>query len=66
MDQQGSFLLLAVEGGLVERRNVVPGAQKDGLTVIQKGLSKGDQVITRGIQRARPGGKVVPEAIQQN
>jgi len=65
-DQQGSYLLLAGKEGLVERRNVVQGFQQGPLTLIRSGLSKDDQVIVRGIQRARPGGKVVAEPVQKN
>jgi RND family efflux transporter MFP subunit len=65
-DQQGNFLLLVKDDGIVERRNVVAGFQRGSLTMIRSGLTKEDKVIVRGIQRARPGGKVVPEALQTN
>ncbi len=65
-DQQGRFLLLAGKDGVVERRNVLVGIQEGGMTMIRSGLSKGDQVIVRGLQRARPGGRVVAEPIQKN
>lgn len=65
-DQQGNFLLLAKDDGIVERRNVIAGFQRGQLTMIRSGLNKDDKVIVRGIQRARPGGKVVPETLETN
>lgn len=65
-DQQGRFLLVVGEDGVVDRKNVVAGFQRDGLTLIRSGIGNDDKVIVRGIQRARPGGKVVTEALQAN
>jgi hypothetical protein len=33
----------------------------DGLRVVREGLAGGDWVITKGLQRARPGSKVAPK-----
>ena len=39
------------------------GQLVDGLRVIDEGLQPGELVIVKGLQRARPGGKVDPEKI---
>ena len=39
------------------------GQLVDGLRVIEEGLQPGERVIVKGLQRARPGGKVDPEII---
>ena len=53
-DQQGSFVLV-VEGGVVQRRNVVLDERVDDKIVVLQGLEEGDQVIVRGLQQVRPG-----------
>jgi multidrug efflux system membrane fusion protein len=39
------------------------GQLVDGLRVIEEGLQPGERLIVKGLQRARPGGKVDPEKI---
>jgi membrane fusion protein (multidrug efflux system) len=53
-DQQGSFVLV-VEGGIVQRRNVVLDERVDDKIVALQGVDEGDQVIVRGLQQVRPG-----------
>ncbi|CAL1241296.1 efflux RND transporter periplasmic adaptor subunit [Candidatus Methylocalor cossyra] len=47
----------------VERRRIVPGPVIDGLRVVSEGLAPSDWVVVEGIQKLRPGAKVVPERI---
>lgn len=62
VDQTGRFVLVVGPDDVVEQRSVVTGElEDDGLRVILKGLSAEDTVIVNGLQRARPGGKVVPK-----
>ncbi len=53
-DQQGSFVL-EVEGGIVQRRNVVLDERVEDRIVVLQGVEQGDQVIVRGLQQVRPG-----------
>ena len=62
-DQRGVYLLVVNAENLVERRSVKTGQRIDGLIVIEDGLQKDDRVVVKGVQRARPGRKVDPEAV---
>lgn len=59
--QQGEFVFLVKGDSTVEVRQVTPGAARDGVTVIEKGLLPGDTVVTDGQLRLVPGGKVAPQ-----
>jgi RND family efflux transporter MFP subunit len=60
-DQTNKFALTVSEDGTVARKTVVLGPMIDGMRVIRTGLATTDTVITKGLQRARPGGKVSPK-----
>jgi len=62
-DQRGVYLMVVNAENLVERRSVKTGQRIDGLIVIEDGLQKDDRVVVKGVQRARPGRKVDPEAV---
>ena len=62
-DQRGTYLMVVNADNLVERRSVQTGQRIDGLIVIEEGLQKGDQVVVKGVQRARPGREVDPETL---
>ena len=62
-DQGGNYLLAVSSDNVVEKRSIRLGQLVDGLRVIEEGLQAGEQVIVKGLQRARPGGKVDPEKI---
>jgi len=62
-DQRGIYLMVVNAENLVERRSVKTGQRIDGLIVIEDGLQKDDRVVVKGVQRARPGRKVDPEAV---
>ena len=53
-DQQGSFVLI-VEGGIVQRRNVVLDERVEDKIVVLQGVEQGEKVIVRGLQQVRPG-----------
>ncbi len=63
-DQSGRFLLVVNSENVVEKRNVRLGQLVDGLRVIEDGLQPDEPVIVKGVQRARPGGKVDPQKIE--
>jgi multidrug efflux system membrane fusion protein len=58
MGQQGYYVFIVKKDNTVESRDVTPGSQKDDLTVIEKGVSVGDTVVTDGQLRLSPGAKV--------
>jgi RND family efflux transporter MFP subunit len=62
-DQRGRYVLIvAGEKNLVERRDVTVGPVVERMRVIEAGLNGDERIITNGLQRARPGAPVSPEA----
>lgn len=59
-DQLGRYVLTVDASGTVQRRPVRVTATVDGFRPIEEGLTGDEQVIVRGLLRARPGGKVTP------
>ena len=57
-DQTQKYVYVVADDGTVARRNVQLGPLEAGLRVVRLGISGGDWVIVRGLQRARPGIKV--------
>ena len=60
-DQTNKFVYAVAEDGTVARKAIVLGPVIDGLRVIRTGIAATDWIITKGIQRARPGAKVTPK-----
>ena len=60
-DQTNKFVFVVGEDGTVARRNVKLGPLYEGMRVVREGVGSEDWVIVRGLQRARPGGKVTPK-----
>jgi multidrug efflux system membrane fusion protein len=56
--QQGQYVYV-VKGDVAELRPVTAGTDYQGLTVIEKGLEPGEQVVTDGQMRLKPGARVV-------
>src|SRR6266566_2480640 len=64
-DQSRKVVMTVKEDGTVEPKVVRPGPMTDdGLRIIRSGLMTTDRVIINGLVRARPGGKVTPQAGQ--
>ena len=59
-DQQGSFALAITADKKVEQKYVELGQQIDTNFVVTKGLEEGEEVITEGLQKVRPGVVVNP------
>jgi membrane fusion protein (multidrug efflux system) len=60
VDQQGGTSVLVVKADdSVEARSVALGASHDGMQQVTSGLASGERVIVDGVQKARPGQKVV-------
>lgn len=60
-DQARRIVMVVDEEGTVSAKLVEPGALYRGLRVIRSGLEPDDMIIVSGVQRARPGGKVLPQ-----
>jgi membrane fusion protein, multidrug efflux system len=56
--QNGEFIYVVKPDQTVEQRPVAIGVTHQGLTVVQKGLSAGETVVTDGQLRLAPGAKV--------
>ena len=54
MDQQGRFLMVVDDKQLAQRRAVEVGTEREGKTVVTKGLNSEDVVIVEGLQKIRP------------
>ena len=61
-DQSRKIVLTVADDGTVGTKLVELGPIIDGLRVIRSGLAPGDRIVIEGLQRARPGQKVTPEA----
>jgi membrane fusion protein, multidrug efflux system len=61
-DQAGPFVLVVNAEKKVEVRRVTLGPSQEGMIVVETGLKEGEQVITEGIQKVRPGQVVAPAA----
>jgi multidrug efflux system membrane fusion protein len=60
-DQTNKYVFAVGEDGTVSRRSITLGPLYQGLRVAREGLTGEEWVITRGLQRARPGQKVTPK-----
>ena len=56
--QKGQFVFVVAKDGTAEIRPVSSGPVASGMTVIEKGLQAGEQVVIDGQMRVIPGGKV--------
>jgi multidrug efflux system membrane fusion protein len=61
-DQDQKFVLTLGASNIVAYRPVKLGPLVDGMRVVTEGLSAGEPIIVNGIQRARPGMPVQPQA----
>lgn len=65
-EQAGSSLLVVTPDGVVESRTVEVGAVHDGMQEIRSGLAAGERVVVDGVQKARPGSKVVAKPLAED
>ncbi len=56
--QQGSYVFVVKPDLTAEMRPITPGLALDGETVVQKGLTPGERVVTQGQIRLVPGARV--------
>ncbi|MFO6421944.1 efflux RND transporter periplasmic adaptor subunit [Motilimonas sp. KMU-193] len=57
-DLEGDFVMVVLEGDVIERRNVKIGAQTEQGVIISTGLKPDENVIVQGLQRVRNGMQV--------
>ncbi|WP_085316954.1 efflux RND transporter periplasmic adaptor subunit [Derxia lacustris] len=57
------FVFVLKDGDTVDYRAVTLGAAVDGLRVVKSGLAPGETIVVNGLQRVRPGAKVVPTKV---
>ncbi len=61
-DQRGRYVLVVRSDDTVEQRYVEVGSPQSGDLTVVDGIKASDRVVVNGIQRARPGSKVAPQA----
>ena len=67
METQGIFQLAVVgDDGTVDLRQVQMGPRVDDQWIVESGLEPGERVALEGLQRMRPGVKVVPKETPQS
>jgi len=60
IDQRGEYALVVGKEDVVEYKPVKTGQLVDRMRVIDTGLNPQDWVVVQGVQKARPGSKVMP------
>lgn len=60
-EQAKKIVYVVGSDDVVSARPIVTGRLVDGLRVVESGLSPDDLVVTEGLMRVRPGGKVNPK-----
>lgn len=59
-DQGQKFVYVVDSENRVEYRRIKVGPLRDGWVVVREGLSKGERIVTKGLQRVRPKAIVTP------
>ncbi len=60
-DQSQKMVLVVGADAVVKPKPVTLGLRHNGLRVVRSGLGPDELIVMRGVQRARPGGKVIPQ-----
>jgi RND family efflux transporter MFP subunit len=65
-DQRGRYVLVVNSDHVVEQRpvQIASNLRQPGFLAIREGVTRDDQVIVSGLQKARPGSKVEPQFTQ--
>src|SRR5258708_6110408 len=61
IDQTGSYVFVVGDNNVVEQRRLRLGAGREGLAVVEEGLTAGERVVVQGQQRIRAGMTVAPQ-----
>ena len=62
-DQDRRFVYVVDRDNKAQYRRVELGSTVQSLRVVREGLSPGERIVVRGLQRVRPGAVVSPEAV---
>ena len=64
-DQLGPYVYIVDKNNEVEQKHVTLGNFYGTVTEVKKGLKEGEVIITQGLQKVRPGIKVIPVKTKQ-
>ncbi len=62
-DQNKKFVMVVGADDKANYREVTLGANVDGLRIVTSGLKANERVVVNGLQRVRPGARVVPQVV---
>lgn len=66
LSSDGNYVYVVKADNTVQKRSITIGPDENGRTAVLKGVSNGEQVVTRGVDHLRNGAKVkVQGAVQQ-
>lgn len=65
-DQSKRFVMVVGADNTLSYREVLLGANVDGLRVVTSGLKANERVVVNGLQRVRPGALVAPTIVPMN
>jgi membrane fusion protein, multidrug efflux system len=65
VDQTGPYVLVVDKDNKIQIRRVETDVARGANIVVRKGLAEGEQIVTEGIQRVRPGQVVAPTEVKQ-
>ncbi|NQD94049.1 efflux RND transporter periplasmic adaptor subunit [Pseudomonas sp. CrR25] len=57
------FVLVLDKDNTVQYRAIELGPKLEGLRIVRSGVSKGEQIVVNGLQRAMPGAQVDPQSV---
>jgi len=60
VEKNGAFIFVVRPDSVVEKRFVETGPETDGNTIIERGLARGEKIVTEGFHKLRHGMKVNP------
>jgi RND family efflux transporter MFP subunit len=60
-DQAQKFVYVLGTDDTAQYRTIIIGPLNEGLRIVRSGLTPEDRVVVTGVQRLRPGAKVIPE-----
>ena len=63
-DQDKKYVMVVNADNTAAYRPVKLGANVDGLRIVSDGLKPGDRIVVGGLQRVRPGTRVLPQPMQ--
>ena len=62
-DQDKRFVIVVGADNKTAYREIRPGANQDGLQIVDSGLKAGERIVVNGLQRIHPGDTVAPQPV---